>query len=73
MNKNAFKAVMIYNGDDQKAVADAIGVSPQTVSDKLNGVTDFKQSEIQTLAERYKLTPAQVDEIFFGGELWNGA
>lgn len=70
MNKNAFKAAMIYNGDDQKAVADAIGVSPQTVSDKLNGVTDFKQSEIQTLAERYKLTPAQVDEIFFGGELW---
>lgn len=70
MNKNAFKAVMIYNGDDQKAVADAIGVSPQTVSDKLNGLTDFKQSEIQTLAERYKLTPAQVDEIFFGGELW---
>lgn len=70
MNKNAFKAVMIYHGDDQKAVADAIGVSPQTVSDKLNGITDFKQSEIQTLAERYKLTPAQVDEIFFGGELW---
>lgn len=71
MNKNAFKSVMVLHGDDQKTVADALGISPQTVSDKLNGVTDFKQSEIQALAERYKLTPAQVDEIFFGGELWN--
>lgn len=70
MNKTAFRAVMVFNGDDQKKVADALGISAQTVSDKLNGITDFKQSEIQALAERYKLTPAQVDEIFFGGELW---
>lgn len=71
MNKNAFKSVMVYHGDTQKTVADALGVSPQTIGDKLNGVTDFTQSEIQALAERYKLDPVQVDEIFFGGELWN--
>lgn len=71
MNKNAFKAVMVYHGDTQKAVADVLGISAQTIGDKLNGMTDFTQSEIQVLAERYKLTPAQVDEIFFGGELWN--
>lgn len=61
---------MVLHGDTQKTVADALDVSPQTVGDKLNGLTDFTQSEIQALAERYKLTPAQVDEIFFGGELW---
>lgn len=71
MNKNAFKAVMVYHGDTQKVVADVLGISAQTIGDKLNGMTDFTQSEIQVLAERYKLTPAQVDEIFFGGELWN--
>lgn len=70
MNKNVFKSIMVLHGDTQKTVADALGVSPQTVGDKLNGLTDFTQSEIQALAERYKLTPAQVDEIFFGGELW---
>lgn len=71
MNKNAFKAAMVYHGDTQKVVADVLGISAQTIGDKLNGMTDFTQSEIQVLAERYKLTPAQVDEIFFGGELWN--
>lgn len=62
---------MVYHGDTQKVVADVLGISAQTIGDKLNGMTDFTQSEIQVLVERYKLTPAQVDEIFFGGELWN--
>jgi DNA-binding XRE family transcriptional regulator len=70
VNKNVFKSIMVLHGDTQKTVADALDVSPQTIGDKLNGLTDFAQSEIQALAERYKLTPAQVDEIFFGGELW---
>jgi transcriptional regulator with XRE-family HTH domain len=70
VNKNVFKSIMVLHGDTQKTVADALDVSPQTIGDKLNGLTDFTQSEIQALAERYKLTPAQVDEIFFGGELW---
>lgn len=71
MNKNEFRAVMILHGDTQRSVADALGISPQTVGDKLNGATEWTQSEIQALAERYKLDPAQVDNIFFGGELWN--
>ena len=62
---------MVYHGDTQKTVADALGISPQTVGDKLNGVTDWTQSEIRALAERYKLDPVQVDDIFFGGELWS--
>lgn len=66
MNKNAFRAVMIYHGDTQRTVADALNISDQTVSDKINGVSDFKQSEIKTLIERWKLTPEQVDDIFFG-------
>ncbi len=72
MNKQAFKAVMILHGDTQRTVAKALGISAQTVGDKLNGLTDFKQSEIKTLIKRYGLTPAQVDNIFFEADQWNG-
>lgn len=65
MNKNAFRSVMIYHGDTQKDVADALSITEQTVSDKINGLSDFKQTEIKILIERWKLTPGQVDEIFF--------
>lgn len=68
MNKNHFKSIMVLNGDTQKTVADALNVSEQTVGDKVNGISDFKQSEIKVLINRWNLTPSQVDEIFFNGE-----
>lgn len=67
MNKNHFKSIMVLHGDTQRTVADALNVSEQTVGDKLNGISDFKQSEIKVLIDRWELTPAQVDEIFFSG------
>lgn len=66
MNKRAFKSVMVYHGDTQKDVATALDITEQTVGNKLNGLSDFKQSEIKILIDRYNLTPAQVDEMFFG-------
>ena len=68
MNKNHFKSVMVLHGDTQKTVADALGVSDQTIGDKVNGISDFKQSEIKILIDRWNLSPAQVDEIFFSGD-----
>ena len=65
MNKNHFKSVMALYGDTQKTVAAALNVSEQTIGDKINGLSDFKQSEIKILIDRWNLTPAQVDEIFF--------
>ena len=56
------------HGDTQKQVADYIGITEQTLSAKVNGETDFKHSEIKLLIDRYRLTPEQVDQIFF----WNG-
>lgn len=71
MNKRAFRAVMVLHGDTQKAVAEALGVTQKTIADKINGSSDFKQSEIRALIDRYGLTPAQVDNIFFGdAEPW---
>lgn len=70
MNKNAFKSIMVLYGDTQKTVADALGVTDQTVGDKINGLSDFKQSEIKTLIDRWNLTPTQVDDIFFSVDQW---
>lgn len=68
MNKNLFKSFMVLHEDTQRTVAEALKVSDQTISDKINGVSDFKQSEIKTLIERWGLTPEQVDNIFFCAE-----
>lgn len=59
---------MVLNGDTQKTIADALNVSEQTVGDKVNGISEFKQSEIKVLINRWNLSPEQVDEIFFSGE-----
>lgn len=66
MNKNALKSVMVLHGDTQKKIAELLDLSEQTVSDKVNGLSDFKQSEIKLLIDRYSLSPDQVDDIFFG-------
>lgn len=67
MNKNYFKSIMVLHGDTQKTIADVLGISEQTVGDKVNGISDFKQSEIKVLIDRWKLTPEKVNEIFFDG------
>lgn len=68
MNKNLFRSFMVLHDDTQRTVAEALNVSDQTISDKINGLSDFKQSEIKTLIDRWNLTPEQVDNIFFGAE-----
>lgn len=68
MNKNAFRSIMVRHGDTQRDVAVALNITEQTVGDKINGVSEFKQSEIKIIIQRYGLTPAQVDEIFFGSD-----
>ena len=65
LNKNLFRAMHTAHGDTQKQVAEILGIAEQTLSEKVNGETDFKHSEIKTLIDRYGLTPEQVDTIFF--------
>lgn len=71
MNKKAFRAVMTSHGDNQRAVATALGITEQTLGRKLNGYTDFTQSEIRALTKIYKLSPTEVDYIFFGAYRWS--
>lgn len=64
MNKRAFRAKMIYNGDTYESIAEALNISVGSVGNKVNGRFPFTQDEIATLKERWNLTPQEVDEIF---------
>lgn len=65
MNKNKLKALLVYHGDDQKSLSEILGVTEQTISDKINGLSDFKLGEIRKIIDHYHLTPDQIDDIFF--------
>ena len=55
-------------GDTQEEVAKYLGITQSTLSWKINGKAEFKQSEIKSLAERYLLNPEEIAEIFFEKE-----
>lgn len=66
MNANKLRAKMALFGDTGGTLAEAIGISQQRFSAKLNGKdAEFTQGEIQTIKDRYNLTAEEVDDIFF--------
>lgn len=56
---------MVLFDDTNETLADALNVSRQTMSAKIKGKVDFKQSEIKIIVERYELTPEKTEQIFF--------
>ena len=66
MNERLLRSAMIKNGDTQETLATAMGISLSRLNAKINSNNaEFKQNEILYIKKRYKLTPKQVDEIFF--------
>lgn len=66
MNKDLLRSVMVLHGDTNKTLASFLGISEQSVSNKINeNGTEFKKGEISKIKERYNLTCDQVDLIFF--------
>lgn len=66
MNQRMLKSIMALHDDTIRDLADYLGISPNSVSSKINeNGTEFKQGEIAKIKERYNLSPDQVDEIFF--------
>lgn len=67
MNSKLLKSIMLLNGDTNKKLAQYLGISEQSVSNKINETgTEFKQGEISLIKKRYSLTSEQIDSIFFG-------
>ena len=66
MNKELLRSIMVLHGDTNKTLADYLGITEQSLCNKINeNGTEFKQREIRLIKVRYKLTSNQVDLIFF--------
>ena len=71
MNSKLLKSHMALHGDTIRDLADYLGISPQSVSYKINEKVinkdkiEFKQGEISAIKERYNLSADDVEAIFF--------
>ena len=67
MKKNELESVMKLFGDTGADLAQYLGIARSTFSAKINETNgaEFTQREIMMIKERYKLTPEQLDNIFF--------
>jgi hypothetical protein len=66
MNKLLLRSFMVLNNDSNKSLAEYLGISEKSVSDKINERgTEFKQSEISAIKDKYSLTDEQTSAIFF--------
>lgn len=67
MNTNLLKSKMVLHGDNITTLADKLDVSRQTLSLKIDGISDFKLSEVKKIRLMYHLTDEEMLEVFFGG------
>ncbi len=66
MNSKLMRSVMMLNGDTNATLAEYLGLTEQSVSNKINEKgTEFKQGEITKIKARYNLDCEMVDRIFF--------
>jgi len=70
MNKKLFRSVMVLHGDTNASLAKFLGITEQSLSNKINeNGTEFKQSEITKIKIRYSLTADMIDRIFFAADV----
>lgn len=62
---NVFYSKMALNEDSIDALADALKIARQTLSNKIEGRSEFKRDEIDVIVDRYHLTPEETHEMFF--------
>lgn len=65
MNTNELKATMKRHGDTQEKLAEALDLQISGVNERVNGKVEFRRSEINTIRERYNLSPEETIKIFF--------
>ena len=66
MNSQMLRSIMVLHGDTNKDLAELLGKTTQSISNKLNEKgTEFTQGEIAKIKAKYNLTAEQVEAIFF--------
>lgn len=71
MNSDKLKALMVMNHDTQSMLAEALGITRESLNQKINEVKGrcFDKREIQEIIRRYRLTQEETAEIFFPNEV----
>ena len=64
INTKLLKSYFVKNGLKQEEVAKSIGISYQSLSDKVNNKVQFKINEVSSLCDILKIAEDK-DEIFF--------
>ena len=65
MNERLLKAKMAYYGDSKSSLSKYLGMANVTLANKMNSTSEFTQSEIKKIIDRYHLSPDEVEQIFF--------
>lgn len=68
MKKNVLFSKMALFSDSIETLAEYLSITRQTLTQKIEGKSQFKQKEIKMIAVRYKLTPEETHEIFLEEE-----
>ncbi|CAM3512232.1 helix-turn-helix domain-containing protein [Erysipelothrix anatis] len=65
-NTQLLKILMLKKGIKQKQIAETLSITPQSVYRKVNGINEWKGSEITRIVEMLDLSREESDAIFFG-------
>ncbi|MDD2956680.1 MAG: DUF739 family protein [Oscillospiraceae bacterium] len=66
MNISELKAEIARKNVTYRKLAEQLQISEQAFYNKLNGHSEFKSSEIKTVAHALRLSVKDVNKIFFG-------
>lgn len=69
MNDRMFRVKMVEHKETLTSLAEALGISPAALSNKINMKSEFKQTEIAFIRDRWELSTEELDTIFFARPL----
>lgn len=70
MNAKELRVEMIRHDDTSETLAEALGITRQTLSRKINGEgADFTKKDMDIIIERYSLSGERFAEIFFANNV----
>lgn len=65
MNYPELRAAIARNGVSNRSIASQLSITEQALNNKMNGKTEFKNSEIKKLSQLLGLSLGEVNYIFF--------
>ena len=64
MNDRKLRSIMVLNGDKVDDLANFLNISRQSLTNKMNGKTEFTRAEMVMIKRRYKLNNDEFVKTF---------